>query len=1584
MSSIKETKTIVESVLRDYPFPGNASAKEWVELYFRIVPGRLLSPLDLRQALTEGKSYGWSLLLQQGIDRHKMAFPNITYEKAIELILDAFRVAYHATLNEIPWSNIPPNPILSAVELYPETDDPKFHEILYWKREFHHKKSDFRGKTAEAMCSSDRPLELFPYQKFLRNFFSPNTPYQGLLLFHMPGSGKCHAKDAPILMYDGTVKLVQNIRVGEFLMGDDSTPRRVISLARGVDDMYDIVNEKGESYRVNQEHILCLRQPRVTYRYHAASDTHIIWYFNFVRGRLYAKFFKNAAEATAFRDAITLENRDRVFEIPVKKYLRLNKGSQQSLKGYRTGVNFASKPMPFDPYILGYWLREGSSVDTYFTIPHSAVASYMTTAVDPYDLRLDALGTPNDYQLIKKTTSMQTNMFRQLLRQWNLLEGERYIPAEVLTNDRTTRLELLAGILDAAGEVVNGIGYRYVTPLPRLAADVLFLVRSLGFVAYRKEVESETGALEYVVEVSGSGLEAIPVKVAEMVVSSESVELDPLLNNIVVKYVGRGDYYGFTLDGNQRYVMGDFTVTHNTCTAITIAEQFRSVLSSNVGAQRRALVLAPGTAIIENFKTQLHNPKKAELEKEKGLPSGALQCTGNTYTNPQPGFYDDFYELTSLQMFRNNYLELRNNVKRYLPSDDKDLIDEKWREEIRRQYSNRIIIVDEVHKLRQNLEEDANVDPMTANVKSYMALLDVLQTAENVRLLLMTATPVFDKVTDIVDIFNLLLANERRPLIDAKDIFSKLGDGQIDWEFREEGPKILAEMSRRFVSYVRGENPITYPRIVEVTNPAVRKELPMVRTYVPKITRDFIRGQTIPATNRLTSQLVLVYCPMSRFEYEHLEDTLRSKKDTAAMADGWGGIGANNPASSLIAYPTGNSSSAFHQCFRRIREKGSHGENQFDYYPEHRGFLRDIAKYSAKYSTMLPTLVHGKGIHFVSPQYNELGVYTIAMLLDENGFENVFGSPYLASARTPPDQKQCALCPLRQGQHKNANHAFVQAKYAVFDREVPNAAQNYQKQILDLTRSPDNVHGEKLKIILASPVSNEGVDYANIRHVHILSPWWNLSRIAQIIGRAARSCSHVHLSEKERRVVVYRYCAAPPEDEAVDRETPDEWTWRMAFIKDRMIKNVERILKENSIDCYLNKELNQAAVDRGSDHGRRACEYTQCDYQCHFEPKGKRELNHDTEVRVEEHDQVRQAMYYISQLFRRKDVYLLSDIEAEIAKMDPQMEKIWIYTALDQLVAHMTGHAQHGTTLYDQHGREGFLQYVRQHYVFLPLQFSPQPRTPLHVRRQLVSPPKQRVILSAPAHYRKEEAHDGKKKPGPPWSEWKAEESPAWWENSRKTMRAGELHRTIEKAPIAVRIALVEWAIENEWFPDAVVSFFRFEWIHRVAGKEDQLGWTPSLGTKTLLGHLLGTQPRCYDRTKKAWVFCPPMLRQWSEHRSRVLTNETMDLHLAYVDNAGVLKLVDRDVEKKKVDRIEGKTCKTFRMQRIHEIREVFGFPPLAVQSMIDHCDDLELWLRERQIQYDLKGSSVRCFYQDAQWVRFRELRKKPAVQKQK
>ena len=335
------------------------------------------------------------------------------------------------------------------------------------------------------------------------------------------GTGKCHAFDTSILMYDGSVKMVQDIVVGDKVMGDDSKCRNVVSLGRGEDDMFDIVHTNGEKYGVNSEHIMCLKQSGMNFiknvKTKSGETRYNVFYFDKNDYKQHSRRFANMEDATKYLDEMKLEH--DYIEIPVKTLLKLPKYISTNLKGYKRGAEFSSKTVPFDPYIIGAWLGDGTS---------------------------------------KKS---------------EMLLGKKHIPDDYKINDRKTRLELLAGIIDTDGSYCHkSKGYDVIQKNKVLADDILFVARSLGFSANMKECEKScmyknekrTGTYHRI-HISGDNLSAIPVKCPrKMAISERVINKDSMVMGITIEPRGWGKYYGFELDNNHKYLLGDFTVTHNT------------------------------------------------------------------------------------------------------------------------------------------------------------------------------------------------------------------------------------------------------------------------------------------------------------------------------------------------------------------------------------------------------------------------------------------------------------------------------------------------------------------------------------------------------------------------------------------------------------------------------------------------------------------------------------------------------------------------------------------------------------------------------------------------------------------------------------------------------------------------------------------------------------------------------------------------------------------------------------------------------------------------------------------------------------
>jgi hypothetical protein len=603
-------------------------------------------------------------------------------------------------------------------------------------------------------------------------------------------------------MYDGTIKMVQNITVGDKLMGDDSTPRTVLSLAQGKDDMYDIIPVKGDKYTVNSEHILCLKPTRLgvktiksqTIKPYSAN------YINIKDGKIKAQSFKTKEEANAFLNNI--HTPANILEIPVKDYLKLSKSSTNNLKGYRVGVDFSTQEVIFDPYIIGLWLGDGSQRDPVITSQDARVLHYLTTKLKDYDLSLN-YQSQYDYRISSYTGQPGDNVMLEALRKYNLLNN-KHIPNDYKINSKEIRLQVLAGLIDSDGSADNK-GYEITQTNKVLANDIVFLARSLGFAANMKECEKscmykgvkKTGKYQRIY-ISGNELYKVPVKILRKQLEPRTQIKDTSITGIRVKHVGVDKYYGFTLDGNNRYLLGDFTVTHNTCSAIaTASSSFEQNGYSIIYVTRHTLK----ADVWKNMFDQVCSTIIQDyLKSGKTLPSAhaaRLRLISKKWFEP-----------LSYRQF-SNMLEGKNQMY-------EKLIEFNGKKD---PLHKTLVIIDEAHKLFA-----ADVEgPEKANIEVIRnAIQNSYHTSgkDSVKMLLMTATPYTSEPMDMIRLMNLLRPSE----ISIPEDFEDFSKAYLDENglFSTEGTRKFVTDINGYISYLNRERDIrsfAYPIIHNITVP---------------------------------------------------------------------------------------------------------------------------------------------------------------------------------------------------------------------------------------------------------------------------------------------------------------------------------------------------------------------------------------------------------------------------------------------------------------------------------------------------------------------------------------------------------------------------------------------------------------------------------------------------------------------------------------------------------------------------------------------------------------------------------------------
>uniref|UniRef100_A0A6C0K561 DOD-type homing endonuclease domain-containing protein n=1 Tax=viral metagenome TaxID=1070528 RepID=A0A6C0K561_9ZZZZ len=412
----------------------------------------------------------------------------------------------------------------------------------------------------------DTKLQILQY--ITTKIANPSGRGTSLLLAGPPGIGKCHAIDTPILMADGHIKLVQNIQVGDTIMGDDSNPRNVLSLGSGKDMMYDIIPVKGEKYTVNSEHIMCLKyssNPRIRSIQCNNITSYKVQRFDNKTYKLKYKTFHTRMEAETYMQSL----KNELVEISVKNYIALPNDIKSQLKGYRRGVEFAYQQPDFDPYIIGLWLGDGSNSGSKISNQDAAVLKYLNSTLPHYNLMM-SYHAQYDYNIRAITTGKTDNLMLMTLKKYNMINN-KHIPDHYKINNRAVRLQVLAGLLDSDGSLAPGTNTYEISQVHKpLVDDILYLARSLGFAAYVNDKKTtwtykheKKEGYAYRITISGN-INEIPVKIHRKKANARLQTKDVLVTGITVKEAGHGDYYGFTLDGNHKYLMGDFTVTHNT------------------------------------------------------------------------------------------------------------------------------------------------------------------------------------------------------------------------------------------------------------------------------------------------------------------------------------------------------------------------------------------------------------------------------------------------------------------------------------------------------------------------------------------------------------------------------------------------------------------------------------------------------------------------------------------------------------------------------------------------------------------------------------------------------------------------------------------------------------------------------------------------------------------------------------------------------------------------------------------------------------------------------------------------------------
>lgn len=331
------------------------------------------------------------------------------------------------------------------------------------------------------------------------------------------------ALNTSILCFDGQIKPIHSISVGDILMGDDNTPRTVISTQRiPCSSFFRIKQNRGSDYVINKNHIITLKLARIR----KGNDINI-------NGTKYSK--------------------NDIVDIKLQDYMALNNTRKRDLKAIKSSVYFSSQPLKFNPYVFGLWVCDASDTNlSEIFINDIDILGSIISDLENDGIKLEFV-RDNRFSISLTNTK---NFIEEILTPLGISDA-KFIPYSYKTNDTNTRLKILAGIIDCQG-YLNSNCYELTIKNEIVANDIIFLCASLGLYASKAEQKQKSS---FRIIISGD-LSIIPTKVRH--VTERKINKNILHTGITVESINEtNECIKITLDGNGRFLLGDFTVAHS-------------------------------------------------------------------------------------------------------------------------------------------------------------------------------------------------------------------------------------------------------------------------------------------------------------------------------------------------------------------------------------------------------------------------------------------------------------------------------------------------------------------------------------------------------------------------------------------------------------------------------------------------------------------------------------------------------------------------------------------------------------------------------------------------------------------------------------------------------------------------------------------------------------------------------------------------------------------------------------------------------------------------------------------------------------
>ena len=755
----------------------------------------------------------------------------------------------------------------------------------------------------------------------------------------------------------------------------------------------------------------------------------------------------------------------------------------------------------------------------------------------------------------------------------------------------------------------------------------------------------------------------------------------------------KGYVYDLDVDTTHSYIANGY-VTHNTCLMVSVAEAAMKIKTDH----KKMIILVPTP-----------NLKKNPLKELKPSEDPTRQsCVGDKYKAPEED--PKTKEKLPIEKQRSR---TESNIKKVYTIQTfnefaKAVNKYQTEAELIAAYNNTYIFVDEAHKIlshtakgqeesdseseseeKEELVEDADEEKPKAravSTKNFDAMKRVFHTVPGCKVLLYTATPMIDNPSEIVPLIKLLSSKDKAETIEKASFIKNYYEDNI---LTDEGKtKLMQEYLYGIVSYVRSET--SNVKVID-------------------------QGTTFPAQDLNLTKVVT--CNMSEFQEQEYIQAYRSDKgiiddeeekteddeDLEMLMEEKlesKGLWKNSLKASTFVYPNGKFDTATEDQYVKVEKEpfvkqvmirgkktdktyyrtiGLSITDKFDKFltknvkptdnleQRQEKILAQIERCSTKFATIIRGILEakrkGEKVYVFSRFVRGGGANLLAALLGVFGYKEI--------DKKSSDVRELNKAP-RFALLTGSNVTATQLDNLVSKTGVLN--------------SKDNMYGDYVQVVIGSDIVTEGLDFKHIRHVYVLVPKWNLASLDQAVGRAIRSDSHNDLPEEQRTINIFKLVAVPT-SKIPNIESVDVMVYQRAETKDYLIKQMERVLKEVSFDCVLNKKRNINTLDTPFS---RSCDYDDCEYSC-FEvdplydistPQNKR--IGDTNNLIYATNEVEFIISTVKRLFSLKNKYSFDELLQGTSLTT--FNRIVLARALSQMIGDNTPVIN----------KRGFVNYVRE------------------------------------------------------------------------------------------------------------------------------------------------------------------------------------------------------------------------------------------------------------------------------------------------